>query len=78
MLAILEAVMPFERNRALAVKDSHLPALKDVLAVLLEDAKSTHRLEIFSRICGYRTWASLKVKLDQAIERPLLLEPQGT
>lgn len=66
--------MPFERNRALAVKDSHLPALKDVLAVLLEDAKSTHRLEIFSRICGYRTWASLKVKLDQATERPLLLE----
>jgi len=66
--------MPFRRNRTLAVKNIHLPAIKDVLAVLLEDAKSTHRLEIFSRICGYRTWASLKVKLDQAIDRPLLLE----
>ena len=66
--------MPYERSRTLAVKSTHLSALKDVLAVLLEDAKSTHRLEIFSRICGYRTWASLKAKLDQATEHSLLLE----
>ncbi len=65
--------MPYPKNRTLAVTAAHLPVLKDALSVILEDAKSTHRLEIFSRICGYRTWAALKASLDQAVDRPLLL-----
>ena len=66
--------MTILRSRVLAVKSEHLHALKDTLSVILEDAKPTHRLEILARMCGYRTWASMKPKLDDAIDRPLVLE----
>lgn len=52
-----------------AITFADLPAMKVALEVILgEDFKPTHRLEIFARLAGYRTWASLKSDLEPRLD----------
>lgn len=49
----------------LAITPSDLPIVKDLLEIIMgDDTRPTHRLEVFSRLCGYGSWAALKAEID--------------
>lgn len=64
--------LTLSNQKALAITHDLIPHIKSILAVLFPVAQATTRLEIFARISGHKTWASLKDRLKSS-EEPVLL-----
>lgn len=66
-----------------AISATDIPALKSALEIILGlEFKPTHRLEIFARHAGYRSWAALKSNLEPRLDFsgnkiPLFLQPMA-